>query len=75
MKMIFHMLDMIVINSWLPHIRDTTLLDIARKNILASSDFKLHVAFALMEAGKVINKRGGLQLQKLRGGILCLTES
>ena len=58
MKMIFQMLDMIVINSCLLHKRDTTLLDIARKNILASSDFRLHVAFALMEAGKVINKKG-----------------
>jgi hypothetical protein len=49
---------MAVVNSWLLHKRDTIFLDMPRESVLALSDFEFQVAFALMEAGKLINKRG-----------------
>jgi hypothetical protein len=58
MKMVFYMFDMAVVNSWLLFKRDTIFLDMPRKSVLALSNFKFHVALALMEAGKLINKRG-----------------
>lgn len=57
MKLIFHMLDMLMVNSWLLYKRDVNALKLKRKEILSLSEFKMKAAFALMKEGKV-PKRG-----------------
>ncbi|XP_018015118.1 piggyBac transposable element-derived protein 3 [Hyalella azteca] len=60
MRLVFHMIDMVVVNSWLLYRRDASSLNLPRKDILSLASFKLLIAFDLMKAGKVCNgkKRG-----------------
>ena len=60
LKLFFHMLDMIIVNSWLLYKRDAQELSIPKKDVLPLASFKLKVVFALMQGGKALNvsKRG-----------------
>ena len=59
-RLIFHMIDMTIVNSWLLHRRDASNLMLPRSKILALAWFKLRVAECLMKEGKSCsaNKRG-----------------
>ena len=57
MRLIYHMLDMVMVNSWLLYKRDVSLLKLPRKDTLGLGEFKLKAAFTLMKEGKTM-KRG-----------------
>ena len=59
-RLIFHMFDMAVVNSWLLHKRDANSLCTAKNDILQMSLLNVQVAFALIKANKPNNgmKRG-----------------
>ncbi|XP_068215341.1 uncharacterized protein [Palaemon carinicauda] len=60
--LIFHMIDMVIVNSWLLYQRDGGNLHIPKLDILPLAVFKLKVAFAFMKRGKSSGnlKRGRL---------------
>ena len=59
MRLIFHMLDMALTNSWLLYRRDAAKLNLRKKDVRSLLKFKLSVAHALVKKGKVpMNKRG-----------------
>ena len=59
MRLVFHMLDMAVTNSWLLYRRDAENLNLPKKEVLSLLDFKLSVANGLVKKGKTqLNKRG-----------------
>lgn len=58
-RMIFHLLDMTVVNSWIMCRRDAANLCIPKSKQIGLCEFKLKIAFSLMKGGKdVISKRG-----------------
>ena len=52
MRLIFHMIDMVMVNSWLLYRRDAESLSLQRKDIRPLASFKLAVAHALVKKGK-----------------------
>ena len=58
-KIIYHMLDVTVVNSWLLYRRDCNSAQVPLKDVLPLKDFKLSVANSLVLAGKVLHKRQG----------------
>ena len=57
LKLIFHMFDMAIVNSWLLYRRDATSLNLQKKDISSLASFKLLIAFDLMKAGKPCGTR------------------
>lgn len=73
-RLIFHMIDMVIVNSWLLYRRDANNLRLPKSEILSLAPFKLRVAISLMREGKNVGgiKRGkrkscedGVKKQKL----------
>lgn len=59
MRLIFHMLDMAIVNSWLLYKRDAKQLKLPNKDILPLALFKLEVADALIKRGKPTTAKRG----------------
>ena len=57
-RLIFHMVDMLLVNSWMLYRRDASNLKLPRSEISQLATFKLRAAVALMKSGKVL---GGLK--------------
>ena len=59
-RLIFHMIDMVIVNSWLLYKRDAISLKLPKSEILALAPFKLKVANCLMKENKAFvgAKRG-----------------
>lgn len=55
-KLIFHMIDMAIVNSWLLYRRDAEALKVCKKTILPLAFFKLRLAYALMKSGKCMKR-------------------
>jgi len=68
-RLIFHMIDMVVVNSWLLYKRDAINLKLPKSEILALAPFKLRVANCLMKEGKpcTATKRGRPSMQSSSG--------
>ena len=64
-RLIFHMIDMVIVNSWLLYKRDAFNLKTPQSEILRLAPFKLRIANCLMQEGKVCTgtKRGRPSLQ------------
>ena len=54
-RLIYHMIDMTVVNAWLLYKRDATKLNTAKKDIYALAEFKILIAFGLMKSGKLVS--------------------
>lgn len=61
-RLIFHIIDMVIINSWKLYKRDANNLHLPGSKILQLSTFKLRIAVALMKSGK---PEGGLKGRRL----------
>ena len=59
MRLVFHMIDMVIVNAWLLYRRDASSLNLQRKDILPLASFKLLLSFDLMRAGKTVGKKRG----------------
>ena len=59
MRLVFHMIDMVVVNAWLLYRRDAASLNMLKKDILSLAEFKLLLSFDLMMAGKVCGTKRG----------------
>ena len=59
-RLIFHMLDMAIVNAWLIYRRQSQLHKIPEREVNALAMFKLRISFSLMKAGKTLDrpKRG-----------------
>lgn len=57
LKMIFHCVDMVVVNSWLEYKRDCEALHISKKHVMDLLAFRLNLANALISAGKTVTSR------------------
>ena len=59
-RLIFHLVDVTLLNSWNCYRRDATFLNIPKSSILKFAEFKIRVASDLMQAGKPnsLKKRG-----------------
>ena len=55
-KLIFQMIDMAIVNSWLLYRRDAEALKVCKKTILPLAFFKLRLAYALMKSGKCMKR-------------------
>ena len=51
-KLIYHFIDMAVVNAWLLYRRDAVTISLNKNEILSLASFKLHVAFTLTKRGK-----------------------
>ena len=51
-RLIFHLVDVTLQNSWNCYRRDATFLNIPKRSILKFAEFKIRVASDLMQAGK-----------------------
>ena len=58
--LIFHMIDMSIVNAWLLYRRSADHLQLPKKQVMSLALFKLRLAIALMKSGKscVRSKRG-----------------
>ena len=59
MRLVFHMIDMAVVNAWQLYRRDASSLNLQRKDILSLAGFKLLLSFDLMKVGKVCGRKRG----------------
>lgn len=59
-RLVFHFLDMSIVNAWIMYRKDCDNLSIPKKDVLQLAPFKLNVAVSLMKAGQVCQsvKRG-----------------
>ena len=58
-RLIFHFLDMALVNAWLLYRKDARSLSVLEKDIMSLASFRLSVGFSLTKAGKISpNKRG-----------------
>ena len=58
-RMIFHLLDMAIVNCWMLYRRDSNSLGIPQQKQSGLAEFKLKIAFSLMKSGKEILKKRG----------------
>ena len=58
-RIIFHMIDMVLVNSWLLYKRDALHLQLPKSEVIPLAYFKIRVAFSLMMAGKECNRKRG----------------
>lgn len=59
LRLVFHLFDMAVVNSWLVYRRSATSLGIPDKKQHALCDFKLKLAYSLTNSGKDLRKKRG----------------
>ena len=57
MRPVFHMIDMVAVNSWLLYKCNASNLNLPKKEILPLAFFKLLIAFDLMKTGKICNPK------------------
>ena len=58
-RIIFHLFDMAIVNSWLLYRRDAVKLKISKSKQMGLSEFKTQIAFLLIKSGKeIFEKRG-----------------
>ena len=65
-RLIFHLVDMALLNSWNLYKRDAKFLNIPKSKILKYAVFKLQVSSDLLQAGKPTKKRGRNQVTPKR---------
>ena len=53
-RIIFHLFDMAVVNTWLLYRLDAVKLKISESKQMGLSEFKTQIAFSLMKSGKEI---------------------
>lgn len=58
-RMIFHAIDMALINSWLEYKKDAAVLGIAKKDILDLLHFRMHVGESLIKVEQDHNRKRG----------------
>ena len=64
-RMIFHMIDMVLVNSWLLYRRDALHLQLPKSEVIPLTYFKIKIAFSLMMAGKESTRKCGRHPQPL----------
>ena len=58
-RIIFHMIDMVLVNSWLLYRRDPLHLQLPKSEVIPLAYFKIKVAFSLIMAGKESSRKRG----------------